>query len=156
VLGSVAEGLLRRSDVPVVAVHEGDVMRTGPIAVAFDESPAAHAALGTAIAIASARGISIALIHISETTADAGRVDVLLAGAAKRAQARGVSAQVLVREGRASEALLLAADELECCMIVMGTHGRPFLERALLGSVAAHVVEHARVPVVTVRREISS
>jgi nucleotide-binding universal stress UspA family protein len=39
---------------------------------------------------------------------------------------------------------------------VMGTHGRPFLQRLLLGSVAAHVVEHARIPVVTVRRTTSA
>ncbi|MDB5093879.1 MAG: universal stress protein [Candidatus Eremiobacteraeota bacterium] len=153
-LGSVAEGLLRRSDVPVVVVHEGDVARAGPIAVALDESPAAHAALGTAIAIGAARGIPIALIHISGTAAsvDPGRVDVLMSGAVKRAGAQGVNAEVVVRNGRAPETLLAAADELDCSMIVMGTHGRPFVERLLLGSVAAYVVQHARIPVVTVRR----
>jgi nucleotide-binding universal stress UspA family protein len=157
VLGSVAEGLLRRSDVPVVSVHEDDVMREGPIAVAFDESPAAHAALETAIWIASARGLSIALIHACDTPSpDPGRVNALLAGAAKRVHARGVSAEVIVREGRAPETLLSAADELECCMIVMGTHGRPAFQRLVLGSVAAYVVEHARIPVVTVRRTTSA
>jgi nucleotide-binding universal stress UspA family protein len=158
VLGSVAEGLLRSSDVPVVVVHEGDVARTGPIAVALDESPAAHAALGTAIAIASARGIPIALIHASagSNSDDTGRVDALMAGAAKRAGAQGVNAELVVRKGLSPETLLAAADELDCCMIVMGTHGRPFVERLLLGSVAAYVVQHAHIPVVTVRRTISS
>ncbi|MDB5040411.1 MAG: universal stress protein [Candidatus Eremiobacteraeota bacterium] len=157
-LGSVAEGLLRRCDIPVVVVHEGDVTRMGPIAVAFDESPAAHAALGTAIAIGAARGIPIALIHISgaPTAVDSGRVDALMAGAAKRAAAQGVNAEVVVRNGRAPETLLAAADELDCSMIVMGTHGRPFVERLMLGSVAAYVVQHARIPVVTVRRATSS
>ena len=42
VLGSVAEGIMRRSDIPVVTVHEDDDMRTGPLAVAMDTSPAAH------------------------------------------------------------------------------------------------------------------
>jgi nucleotide-binding universal stress UspA family protein len=157
VLGSVAEGLIRRSDVPVVAVHESDVMRTGPIAVAIDESPAAHAALETAIGIAATRGIPIVLIHASEhRVADPGRLEALLNGAAKRVRARGVSVQNIVRQGRAADALLAAANELECCMIVMGTHGRAFLERLVLGSVAASVVEHAQVPVITVRRTIAS
>ena len=157
VLGSVAEGLLRHSDVPVVAVHEDDIVRTGPIAVALDESPAAHAALETAIGIASARGIPIALIHAYDAPApDPGRMNALLTGAAKRAHARGVRAQVIVREGPASDVLLSAAGELECCMIVMGTHGRAFFHRLVLGSVAAHIVEHAKIPVVTVRRTISS
>ena len=157
VLGSVAEGLLRRSDVPVVTVHERDVMRTGPIAVALDESPAAHAALETATWIASARGIAIALIHACDRpNSDPGRVNALTEGAAKRVRARGVHVEVLVREGPPRATLLGLADELECCMIVMGTHGRAFLQRLLLGSVAAHVVEHARVPVVTVRRAIEA
>ena len=157
VLGSVAEGLVRCSDVPVVAVHEDDVSRTGPIAVALDESPAAHAALETAIGIASARAMPIALIHAcDEPDPDPGRTDALLAGAAKRAHARGVSAQVIVREGAALDVLLRVADELECCMIVVGTHGRAFFQRLVLGSVAAHVVEYAKIPVVTVRRTISS
>jgi nucleotide-binding universal stress UspA family protein len=156
VLGSVAEGLIRHSDVPVAAVHADDVMRTGPIAVAFDESPAAQAALGTAIAIAAARGISIALIHIADKHGDPARADALLAGAAKRAQAQGVTAQIVAESGEPAETLIAAADELEACMIVMGTHGRPFFERLALGSVAAAVVEQARIPVVTIRRTIAS
>src|ERR1700684_2799704 len=95
VLGSVAEGLVRRSDVPVVAVHENDLVRTGPIGVAFDESPAAHAALGVATAIAAARGIPVVVIHASDAAnADASRVDALLAGAEKRARAARVRAGV--------------------------------------------------------------
>ena len=157
VLGSVAEGLVRRSDVPVVSVHENDVMRTGPIAVAIDESPAAHAALETAVAIASARGMPIALIHASDSRRpDPGRVNALLTGAAKRARMRDVRTETLVRSGHPSSTLLAVADELECCMIVTGTHGRPFFERLAIGSVAAYILEHARVPVVTVRRTTAS
>jgi nucleotide-binding universal stress UspA family protein len=59
-------------------------------------------------------------------------------------------------EGRAPQTLLAAADEIESCMIVMGTHGRPFVQRLLLGSVAAQVVERAHIPVVAVRRTTSS
>jgi nucleotide-binding universal stress UspA family protein len=36
-------------------------------------------------------------------------------------------------------------------MMVMGTHGRSPLARFVLGSVAAAVIERARIPVVTVR-----
>ena len=158
VLGSVAEGLMRRSDVPVIAVHEDDLTRTGPIAVALDESPAAHAALETAIGIASTRGTSIVLIHACDVAAanHYDRVDSLMTGAVKRVHARGVSADVIVREGRAAEVLLAVANEFGCSMIVMGTHGRPLVERLVLGSVAAYVVEHAKLPVVTVRRAISA
>jgi nucleotide-binding universal stress UspA family protein len=157
VLGSVAEGLMRRSDVPVIVVHEDDLTRTGPIAVALDESPAAHAALETAIGIASTRGTSIALIHARDVAVpDHDRANSLMLGAVKRVHARGLKADVIVREGRAADVLLAVANELGCSMIVMGTHGRPLVQRLVLGSVAAYVVEHAKLPVVTVRRAISA
>ncbi len=48
------------------------------------------------------------------------------------------------------EEVLNAAKELNADLIVMGTHGRRGLERALLGSVAEKVVRMARIPVLTV------
>ena len=41
--------------------------------------------------------------------------------------------------------------ELDCQLIVMGTHGRSGLARVLLGSVAEYVVRNGKVPVLTVR-----
>jgi nucleotide-binding universal stress UspA family protein len=54
-------------------------------------------------------------------------------------------------EGEPVEAILHLARTTPCDLIVMGTHGRPGLERLLLGSVAAGVMERASCPVVTVR-----
>jgi nucleotide-binding universal stress UspA family protein len=155
-LGSVAEGLLRHSDVPVIAVHEGDVARTGPIAVALDESPAAHTALEIATAIAAARGIPLVLVHARSRGDDASRIDALLAGAEKRVRARGVTVRSVVRDGVPAATLLATTDELECCMVVMGTHGRPSFETMVIGSVAQSLIERARVPVVAVRRAIAA
>jgi universal stress protein A len=58
---------------------------------------------------------------------------------------------VLVRAGDARDVILSTADELGADLIVMGTHGRRGLSRALLGSIAETVVRHAQVPVLTVR-----
>ncbi|MFN0055719.1 MAG: universal stress protein [Planctomycetales bacterium] len=43
------------------------------------------------------------------------------------------------------------AQRHECDLIVIGTHGRTGLKHLLLGSVAEHVMRHARCPVLTVR-----
>ena len=43
------------------------------------------------------------------------------------------------------------AQERQCDLIVMGTHGRKGLSHLLLGSVAEDVMRHARCPVLTVR-----
>lgn len=60
-----------------------------------------------------------------------------------------VSIEVL--EGAPGEAIVEAAERLACDLIVMSTHGRSGLGRALLGSVADHVTRHAPVPVFLVR-----
>ncbi len=64
--------------------------------------------------------------------------------------------EVLVRSGDARDVINQTAEELSIDLIVMGTHGRRGLSRALLGSVAETVVRSAPCAVLTVRlREVS-
>jgi nucleotide-binding universal stress UspA family protein len=53
--------------------------------------------------------------------------------------------------GNAPEEILRAAAELECGLIVMGTHGRTRLSRLLMGSVTEYVVTRADCPVLAVK-----
>ncbi|MGF1464914.1 MAG: universal stress protein [Sandaracinaceae bacterium] len=53
-------------------------------------------------------------------------------------------------EGVPHAEIIRRAKELDCDLIVMGTHGRTGLERLLLGSVAERVVRTSEVPVLTV------
>lgn len=59
----------------------------------------------------------------------------------------------LVRGISAFEAIGEVAAEIDCDLVVMGTHGRRGIKHLLLGSVAENVVRSARVPVLTVRPE---
>jgi nucleotide-binding universal stress UspA family protein len=59
--------------------------------------------------------------------------------------------QVLVRTGDARDVINQTATELGIDLIVMGTHGRRGISRALLGSVAETVVRSAPCAVLTVR-----
>lgn len=61
------------------------------------------------------------------------------------------NAQTVVREASPPLAIVDAALEMNCQMIVMGTHGRSGVKHLLLGSVAEHVVRNSKVPVLTVR-----
>jgi nucleotide-binding universal stress UspA family protein len=54
---------------------------------------------------------------------------------------------ILVRAGYPVEEILKAADEEDCSMIVLGTHGKGFLKQTFLGSVAGSVLDRARKPV---------
>jgi nucleotide-binding universal stress UspA family protein len=56
----------------------------------------------------------------------------------------------VLREGVAWEEINKLADELDIDLIVIGTHGRKGLARALLGSVAENVVRTATRPVLTI------
>lgn len=59
--------------------------------------------------------------------------------------------QVVIKSGDALDMINQAAGELGIDLIVMGTHGRRGLSRALLGSVAETVVRSAPCAVLTVR-----
>ena len=59
--------------------------------------------------------------------------------------------QVLLRTGDARDVINQTAKEVSADLIVMGTHGRRGVSRALLGSVAETVVRSAPCPVLTVR-----
>jgi len=60
--------------------------------------------------------------------------------------------QTVVRQGIPCEEITSAARRLEVELIVISTHGRTGLSRALLGSTAERVVRHAHCPVLAVRR----
>jgi len=64
---------------------------------------------------------------------------------------RRLTAQTHVRAGDARDVILQTAEELKADLIVMGTHGRRGISRALLGSVAEMVVRTSPIPVLTVR-----
>lgn len=78
-----------------------------------------------------------------------------LAAAEARLRAAGITrVETLVLEGRAGEAIVAYAETDSFDLIVMGTHGRSGISRALLGSVAEHVVRHLRrTPVLLVHAE---
>jgi nucleotide-binding universal stress UspA family protein len=75
-------------------------------------------------------------------------VETLVDGLRQRSpdvRVRGVT-----RRGFAREQILDAIRDLDCDLVVMATHGRRGLSRAVLGSVAEQVVRRSPVPVLTV------
>ena len=70
---------------------------------------------------------------------------------ASSADLDGVPSEALVRAGDPPEEILRAAKEEKADLIVMGTHGRRGVVRALMGSVAETVLRCAPCPVATVR-----
>ena len=59
--------------------------------------------------------------------------------------------EVHIRQGKPHEEILKMADELDVDMIVIGSHGRKGLERAIFGSVAEKVTRLSKSPVLIVK-----
>lgn len=61
------------------------------------------------------------------------------------------SDEVIVKRGNPVEVILETANEKNCDLIVMGTHGRGTFTDAMMGSTARRVVRRSQIPVMVVR-----
>jgi nucleotide-binding universal stress UspA family protein len=94
-------------------------------------------------------GVIVATAELAARISDAART--ALDRLVERSQGRGVPVDGLLREGVAWDEIARAGDDVEADIVVIGTHGRRGLTRALLGSVAENVIRTARRPVLTIR-----
>ncbi|MBI3796313.1 MAG: universal stress protein [Deltaproteobacteria bacterium] len=62
----------------------------------------------------------------------------------------GVSVETVLLEGRAHATILDYLEKTPCDLIVMGTHGRPWYERMVIGSTAEAVLRASTLPVLIV------
>lgn len=131
--------------------------------VPVDFSPSAARALAIAKDLAPALGAEIVLLHTFEPPFTIGDLSPLVVqqfyaeavpSANKAledlAKANGI-ARTFFREGAPGPEIVKLAGELGAQFVVMGTHGRTKLRHLVMGSVAAYVIRHSPVPVVTVR-----
>jgi nucleotide-binding universal stress UspA family protein len=83
--------------------------------------------------------------------AHAAHANQLLAEAKHQAEAAGVPADTLTTiNPTIYEAILTAASEHDCDLIVMASHGRRGLAALLLGSETQRVLTHAAIPVLVI------
>jgi nucleotide-binding universal stress UspA family protein len=66
-----------------------------------------------------------------------------------------VAVEHVLKEGNPASEILRTAQEKDCDLIVMGTHGRTGVRRVLLGSVAEQVLRRASCPVLTVKGPVA-
>jgi nucleotide-binding universal stress UspA family protein len=141
--------------------------------VAVDISGCAEEVVGHAALLATRLGTEVVLLHVTGTPVGVEPADVVCpdgtcaeAGSLLDDEAEGrlreladlfrnvgVSTRIEVRHGAPVEAILQCAIHCRAFMVVLGTHGRTGLRRALMGSVAEEVIRHSTVPVVVVRTQ---
>ncbi|HLI62969.1 MAG TPA: universal stress protein [Terriglobales bacterium] len=136
------------------------------VLIAVDSEPVAAHAADVGIELARSLAAEIAFVHVVDPKNDShpegGVVASELAGRAQ-ADARKLlavfsghlpgelKALEFVRTGEAATEIINTAKQWEADFIVIGTHGRCGIKRAILGSVAEKVMRHAPCPVVAVR-----
>ena len=175
-LGSVAEEVVRRSDVPVLTVR-GDEDDDSPAPVAsldrilvpVDFSDYAREALRTAAEWAALYDAEIDVLHVVEEDLPA----AFYVGGVRsiydvepdldekvRDRLTDFVAGVLdpterihphMRTGSAASSIVEFVGEHDVDLVALSTHGRTGLERFLLGSVTEKVVRHVQCPVLTVK-----
>lgn len=135
------------------------------ILVATDFSETSDAALDYAVALAALTGGSVTVMHAYELLSSpewpmiaSGDLVAQIPIAARAAldkcvderAASGVRFERVLRQGVPFEEVNSVAAEIDADLIVLGTHGRRGLTRALLGSVAEHVIRTATRPVLSI------
>jgi len=164
--GSVAEAVVSHAGVPVLLVRDAERMRPvehfdwrePTLIVPLDGSDLAAAALPVGIDLARVlHGRLVLMMAVSNIPTDEPdrrkRLDAheYLEALAERARRAGLPVRTIVRWGDAAHQIALTAREQNAAMVVMATHGRTGLARAVLGSVAGQVVRSGPSPVALVR-----
>jgi nucleotide-binding universal stress UspA family protein len=167
-LGSIADRMVRQATCPVLTVRP--IPERAPrreirrICYATDFSPTARAAWPSVVAIATAAGAEVDLVHVTfEPVADRhlpadaiGRMAQLLREQGQIEVERFLKRSTLPRErihvrlsaGVPAEQIVHQAQAAD--LIVMGTHGWSGIVRWMLGSVAHYVIQTAPCPVLTI------
>lgn len=140
------------------------------IMVPTDGSAASMAAADTATALAHATGAEVVGLHVLPLRAFGSHVAGVLAApendtlakeylgyVEERAAQAGVGVSVLTRTSDTTyEAIIKAARDLQCDLIVMGSHGRSGVKAMLLGSQTQAVLTHSAIPVLVIPQAAST
>ncbi len=136
------------------------------ICCAVDFSDASRAAMQQAACLARHLGATLTLLHVMVSRGATGRLELperedgrlnlqefeLLSTWCKDAERHaGRPVRSVVVSGDPSTAIVQLAEDEECDLVVLGTHGRTGLAHLVLGSVAERVARRAPCPVLLVR-----
>lgn len=169
--GSTASHLAHQSEVPILVVGRGALAQSNPVSikrimVPLDGSTLAEAALPFATELGGAFGARVTLVRVVPWAAQAypygspstyADIDAELESMANaylskvsRKLESSVNVDDILLRGFAADALTQFVDEQATDLVVMTTHARVGLQRAVLGSTADRMLQ-GRAPVLLIR-----
>ncbi len=145
-------------------------MSIDTVVFATDFSPASYAASLYATALAEHFRCALLLIHVfvpSQSAQDAEAQSGLPSDDRKSRQQRldltaaalkpsSGEAKSLLVDGDPSKMVPRVVNQIDRCLLVLGTHGGNLIERRLIGSVAENVLRQSCVPTLTVSEKLST
>ena len=161
IFGSVAEGVVATSPVPVLIQRAWQPLFGQPLAeypkiiVPLDGSAFAESALAPAARLAEDLGGHLVLLSMQDDPVSIRTAAEYLSTLQTRLQMdfSRVPTMVEVRTGNPAQGIVTAVDVLEADLVFMATHGRTGPRRAVLGSVAGKLLQDGDAPVILVRPE---
>ena len=149
--------------VPVAAPVRGRITR---LLLATDLTDASEPATDEAFELAASLGASVLAVSVIDPSSlrlpggrFRARVDQVREGLERaaldlveRGRSYGIHVHFMVWQGAPGPSILEAADAEDIDLVVVGSHGRGVVGRALMGSVSEHVVRNAERPVLVVRK----
>jgi nucleotide-binding universal stress UspA family protein len=148
------------------AAHQRSGFRQ--IVLATDMGPASAAATDEAFRLAGALGARLLAVSVidprtlqlpggrfrSRVDQERERLEAAASELVRRGRRDQVATSFLIWEGDPADSIVEAATSEGADIIVVGSHGRAALGRALIGSVSDQVVRHAPCPVMVVRSSV--
>src|SRR5215469_13296875 len=123
------------------------------ILIPTDGSALAQRGVSHGLTLAKSVGARVSAIYVIEPLfAVTGDFASVLDDAAKAAREAGVSCETIqVENMQPHQAIVAAAEEKGCNLIVMSWHGRSGLSTLLMGSVTNKVLTYSKIPVLVCR-----
>jgi nucleotide-binding universal stress UspA family protein len=162
-LGSVADALIRRADMPVLLVRPSDKAPAivpepvlDDILVPLDGSTLAEQVLAPVLDLARLMEARCTLLRVIESRSSSDNVglserapaEAYLERVARRLREQGLEVRTLIVVARhAAQAILQEALRQGNNLIALATHGRGGLKRLLMGSVADKLLREATTPI---------
>lgn len=176
-LGTTARRLVRTVACPVLTVPPppagSDRRRSlhGLVSVDFSEESSLAISAAVELIGGTQRGGTLTLLHvleqpnmpfegmgyglmgINDDLLERGKVNAahLLEGLAADARGGGIEVHTLIEVGAASSTILSTAKQLGCHFIATGTRGKNLMHRMFIGSVATHLLNALKLPILTTR-----
>ncbi len=148
--GSTMERFIRRASRPCL-VTPAEFQPVGKILVGIDGSPSGGRALHEAVELANALHVPLVILSVAERDSDLPLAQKHSLEAHSQARAHECAAAAVTAIGPPATRILEQASATGCNLLVLGSHGHGWIYERLIGSVAAHAVSNAKIPVMLVR-----